>query len=142
MSSRINSLALNLARIGDDHEVLSRIARLSLICSVGIFSSTIYAQDFKDVEGDAQVGRKTVPIIYPSLAAPALAAAILGWSAFLINLWQVSYVTAMVFGSTALFTALSYMSSSTVVGYQWSYYFYNVSRAVSSSTSISSPDTH
>ncbi|KLO11399.1 hypothetical protein SCHPADRAFT_831206 [Schizopora paradoxa] len=112
--------------IGDDHTSLSRVAQRALICSLGIFASTIYAQDFKDVEGDAKVGRKTVPIIYPSLAAPALSLAMLGWSVFLINLWHIGYLTASAFGSMALFTAMSYLSSTTVVGYQKSYYLYNI----------------
>ncbi|KLO06879.1 hypothetical protein SCHPADRAFT_945726 [Schizopora paradoxa] len=112
--------------IGDDRTSLSQIAELSLFCSFGIFSSTIYAQDFKDVKGDAQVERKTVPILYPSLAAPALALSLVGWSVFLISLWQVGVVTATVFGATALLTALSYMWSSSVVGFQRSYYLYNV----------------
>ncbi|KLO17151.1 hypothetical protein SCHPADRAFT_821934 [Schizopora paradoxa] len=111
--------------IGDDRTRLSRVAELSLICSVGIFSSTFHAQDFKDVDGDAQVGRKTVPIMYPNLAAPALAITLLGWSAYLITLWQVGLVTATLFGGTAVLTSLAYLYSTTIVQYQWCYYLYN-----------------
>lgn len=105
---------------------MSRVAQLSLICSIGIFSTTIYAQDFKDVEGDALVGRKTVPIIYPALAAPALAFSILAWSAFLVHLWHVGYTIVFMFGGLAAITALSYLVSKSVLAYQYSYCFYNV----------------
>lgn len=76
------------------------------------------------MEGDALIGRKTVPIIYPSLAAPALAVAILAWSTFLVVLWQVSYATVFLFGGLAAFTALSYLMSNSVLGFQRAFYLY------------------
>jgi len=110
---------------GDTRHSLGHVARLSLICSIMLFATTIYSQDFKDVEGDELVGRKTVPIRYPTLAAPVLAATIQAWSIFLVRLWQVDLITTILFGILAAFAALSFTTSSTVLGYQRAYYIYN-----------------
>jgi len=110
---------------GNSRDSFGRVAQVSLVCSVMIFTTTTYAQDFKDVDGDALVGRKTVPIRYPTLAGPILAATLQAWSAFLVLLWQVDLTTTVLFGTLSVCTALSFVTSRTVLGYQRAYYIYN-----------------
>ncbi|KLO11398.1 hypothetical protein SCHPADRAFT_474344 [Schizopora paradoxa] len=110
---------------GDNRHSLGRIAQQSLACSIAIFTTTIYSQDFKDVEGDALIGRKTVPIMFPTFAGPILATTIQAWTLFLIHLWQVELFTSILFGSLAVCVALSFTASKTVLGYQRAYYLYN-----------------
>lgn len=95
-----------------------------------MFTTTIYSQDFKDVEGDALVGRKTVPIKFPILAGPVLAATIQAWTVFLIILWRIGLATSVLFGGLAVCVSLSFITSRTVLGYQRAYYMYNVSRVI------------
>ncbi len=68
---------------GNNRHYLDNTARLSVLCSAGIFFTTIQSQDFKDVEGDSLIGRQTIPIVHPKLAAPTLAMVLRGmvrWS--------------------------------------------------------------
>lgn len=48
--------------------------------SSAIYGTTYHAQDFKDVAGDEIVGRKTLPMVYPSISRYAYLFLALFWS--------------------------------------------------------------
>lgn len=42
-------------------------ARLAVFCSASVIFTTIQAQDFADVAGDAMLGRMTFPMSFPRM---------------------------------------------------------------------------
>ncbi|KAL5535076.1 hypothetical protein ACEPAF_3169 [Sanghuangporus sanghuang] len=105
---------------------LDNISILSVLCSAGIFATTIQAQDFKDTEGDRLVGRKTLPIVAPSVARPTLMLALLAWSSALSSLWRLAAVPAIVFHFLALSVGGRFMTLKSIKADQRSFYLYNV----------------
>ncbi|KIJ28085.1 hypothetical protein M422DRAFT_108208, partial [Sphaerobolus stellatus SS14] len=59
----------------------------SITLSTCIFFTTIQTQDFKDVNGDASVGRKTLPITHPFAARVFVAMGMFGWCCALAWIW-------------------------------------------------------
>jgi len=111
---------------GNDRYSLDGTARLSVLCSAGIFFTTIQSQDFKDVEGDALIGRQTIPIVHPTLAAPTLALALQIWSVVLAHVWHADVYTAIAASALSLWVGVSFLTSTCVKEYQQSFYLYNV----------------
>jgi len=111
---------------GNNRHYLDNTARLSVLCSAGIFFSTIQSQDFKDVEGDTLIGRQTIPIVHPKLAAPTLAMILQAWSVGLSILWHANFVTGIAVNTVALAVGLCFIFSTTCKAYQRSFYLYNV----------------
>ena len=63
---------------------------LTAVCISGaLIFTTIQAQDFADVEGDAALGRKTFPIFAPRASRVASLLAMCAWSLFLACFWGV-----------------------------------------------------
>jgi 4-hydroxybenzoate polyprenyltransferase len=98
-------------------------------CSAGIFATTIQAQDFKDEEGDRAVGRRTIPIVFPSFARWTVIVPLLMWSSGLSLLWGLDVTTSLCFITLGLFVGVQFLISKTVKSDQISFYWYNVSKA-------------
>jgi 4-hydroxybenzoate polyprenyltransferase len=96
-------------------------------CSAGIFATTIHAQDFKDEEGDRAVGRRTIPIVFPSFARWTVIVPLLIWSSGLSLLWRLDVTTSLCFIALGLFVGVQFLISKTVKSDQISFYWYNVS---------------
>lgn len=103
-----------------------------MLCSAGIFATTIQAQDFKDTEGDRLVGRKTLPIVAPELARPTLMLALLAWSVGLSSLWSLSTKVSLAYIILAVAVGLRYITFNSIKADQRSFYLYNVSVLISS----------
>ena len=99
----------------------------SILASVGIFATTIHTQDFKDVEGDRAVGRRTIPIVFGEAAKYTVLFPLLAWSVGLSVFWVLDYATAMVFTALATYVGVLYLRAKTVSEYQVAFYWYNVS---------------
>jgi 1,4-dihydroxy-2-naphthoate octaprenyltransferase len=57
-----------------NRHALDEISLDALCISLALITTTIHAQDFKDVEGDVKAGRTTLPmILQPSLARASFA---------------------------------------------------------------------
>lgn len=64
-----------------------------LLVLAGAMSTTIHAQDFRDIEGDRVSGRRTVPLfIGDKIARAFLAVGITGWTALSCWLWDLGSV--------------------------------------------------
>lgn len=79
------------------------------------------------MEGDTLIGRQTIPIVHPKLAAPTLAMVLQAWSVGLSILWHANLVTGMAINTLALAVGLCFLLSKTCHAYQRSFYLYNVS---------------
>ncbi|TBU28077.1 UbiA prenyltransferase family [Dichomitus squalens] len=87
--------------MGATHD-LDNVSATAVCISGALIFTTIQAQDFADVEGDAILGRKTFPIYAPELCRIATVIAMSVWSLFLVSFWgigTVSGATFVVFGS-------------------------------------------
>jgi len=111
---------------GRNCEELDEIALSAVVASVGIFATTIHTQDFKDCEGDALVGRKTIPITMPSLARPSVFVGLMAWSIGLSIFWELNQLFSVLFCALGLFVSLRFMSLNSRHEDQVSFYWYNV----------------
>ncbi|KAI5120552.1 hypothetical protein M0805_000280 [Coniferiporia weirii] len=111
---------------GTNSHRLDSISATSILCSAGIFASTIQAQDFKDIVGDRLVGRKTLPIVAPTISRPTLLLGLLAWSVGLSSIWCLSTVVALAFNTLALLVGIRFMVFDTIRADQRSFYLYNV----------------
>lgn len=100
---------------------------VSVMCSFGIFFTTIQAQDFKDTEGDRLIGRQTLPIVVPFIARYTVIAGLLSWSAALTLIWEVDVMTSLSFHALALLVGVRFLTLKSVPQDQVSFYLYNVS---------------
>ncbi len=102
--------------------------------SMAVFATTIQAQDFKDVDGDKYIGRKTLPLLFPSSARETLFTVLIGWSIFLPLFWQLTPIVTGPFMALSGYVGWRYVMLRTSVEVdQVSFYWYNVSKTVCSS---------
>lgn len=106
---------------------------MSVLASAGVVASTIHALDFKDTEGDRQVGRKTLPILYPTAARPSLMFILMIWSAELSALWGLGITASIAFNALALILGTRFVTLTSVESDQRSSYMYTVSIQASES---------
>lgn len=101
-----------------------------LICAT-VFATTIFAQDFKDIEGDALIGRRTVPMLLSATAARTLLMILMGgWSIYLVQFWQLKALPAIAYLGCAAVVGGRFMWKRSVRDDQVSFYLYNVSVCV------------
>jgi len=105
---------------------LDKIAIASICISSGILATTYHAQDLKDIHGDRIAGRRTLPIVAPTIARLSVSGGLLLWSAALIVLWKLQWEAILTFLAPALLTAYRFLVLKTVPEDQVSFYWYNV----------------
>lgn len=104
------------------------MAILAICCSAGIFATTIHTQDFKDVVGDAAVGRRTLPITQPEFARFTVPVVLTLWSIGLGFTWELGWYTSFTFLALAIVTSWRFFFLRSIRQDQITfYYWYNVS---------------
>ena len=101
----------------------------SVICSAGIFASTIQAQDFRDTVGDRLVGRKTLPLVAPAIARPTLMFALFAWTTSLSFLWKLSVTAMIAFHCLVLFVGGRFILLTSVEADRRNFHIYSVSQS-------------
>jgi len=109
-----------------DNRTMDRVAVLSVCISAGIFATTIQTQDFKDVHGDRLVGRRTLPIIYPSIARYTVLIGLSSWSILLAQVWNLAWDARVVLFALSTFISYRFMTYNDIPEDQISFYWYNV----------------
>ncbi|TRM67493.1 UbiA prenyltransferase family [Schizophyllum amplum] len=72
----------------DHGRPLSSLSMMALVMTGTIFATTGQAQDFRDREGDAAIGRKTLAILLPQAVGRwSLAALLFVWTSVLVWFW-------------------------------------------------------
>ena len=102
-------------------------ARLSILCCVGVVTTTIHAEDFKDVVGDSLIGRKTLPIIAPAFTRYSFPFLTVGWSILLCMLWRLSLIVAVAYVALGMLVGYRFAIYNSVKEDQKSFYLYCVS---------------
>ncbi|KAI0657839.1 UbiA prenyltransferase family-domain-containing protein [Cubamyces menziesii] len=110
---------------GSNPRRMDDIAICSVLASFGIFATTIHTQDFKDVEGDRAVGRRTIPIVLGDAAKYTVLLPLFLWSTGLSVFWGLDLVTATFFTVLGIHVGLLYLRGKTVYEYQVAFYWYN-----------------
>ncbi|KAL5514483.1 hypothetical protein ACEPAG_2571 [Sanghuangporus baumii] len=111
---------------GKDIHSLDAVSWLSILCSAGIFSTTIQAQDFKDTAGDILVGRQTLPLVHPALARPTLMLALATWSMALSIIWNLSAEVTLLFNILGATVGGRFIFKAGTKADQRSFYLYNI----------------
>ncbi|TFK38914.1 UbiA prenyltransferase family-domain-containing protein [Crucibulum laeve] len=98
----------------------------AIACSALVIFTTIHAQDCADVEGDRALNRVTFPIYAPEASRVTLFLALIIWSIFLGQIWDISIENMMllcVFGS---YIGWRYYCLRSVEADKRSYLIYNI----------------
>ncbi|EKM54056.1 uncharacterized protein PHACADRAFT_174557 [Phanerochaete carnosa HHB-10118-sp] len=105
---------------------LEPVAVLAICLSTGIMASTYHVQDFKDVDGDRLIGRRTLPIVSPQHARKTVITGLMAWSVALTLIWKLDALASAVLlflGATVGGRFLLYRN---IRADQVSFYLYNV----------------
>nr|GAT49180.1 predicted protein [Mycena chlorophos] len=79
--------------IFDHGNVLSPTSVVAIVCSFLLHVTTGHAQDFRDLSGDAAIGRRTLPMLLPpTFARWSLTFLMALWTAALVALWTAALV--------------------------------------------------
>jgi 1,4-dihydroxy-2-naphthoate octaprenyltransferase len=98
-----------------------------VLLSAFAFGTTIFGQDYKDVEGDKLIGRRTVAIVFPqNVTRPLLMVLLIGWSAVLATYWELGQFATIAYVTLATAVGLRYVLIRGCRADQVSYYLYNV----------------
>ncbi|KAL1718546.1 UbiA prenyltransferase family-domain-containing protein [Schizophyllum commune] len=105
----------------------SKSATQALFTTGLIFATTGQAQDFRDREGDAAIGRKTLPIVLPQgLARWSLAVLLFSWTARLTYLWHPPLLMSVLVYALAGAAAVGFTSDYSEKADRRSYWWYNM----------------
>ena len=94
---------------------------------MAVVTTTIHAEDFKDVVGDALVGRRTLPIVAPAFARYSFPFLMIGWSIFLSMIWKLSLTITVAYIALGTLVGWRFAAYDSVKADQRSFYLYSVS---------------
>ena len=113
---------------GSNVQNLDEFNQRIMLISFAFFFTTGYVQDFKDVPGDAAVGRNTVAMRFPTAGRVVYAFAIIFWSILYSKMWEMEVTYASLFIAYALFMGFFALSFRTVKCDLLTYQLYCVSK--------------
>ncbi|KAG6369814.1 UbiA prenyltransferase family [Boletus reticuloceps] len=94
---------------GCDRSTIEPVALIAVVMSMVIFATTLHCQDFKDAEGDRMIGRKTLPILFPSLARISVMVGLPLWSVCLTCLWKIDAMCSVAFVAYASYVGMRFV---------------------------------
>lgn len=103
---------------------------MSFACNALIIFTTIYAQDFRDAEGDDVLGRLTVPLVWPEQSRIAILASLTLWSVGLSIACNVNIVVAVAFSLSGFSVGLRFYCKRSAEEDRRTYVWYNVSASL------------
>jgi 4-hydroxybenzoate polyprenyltransferase len=115
---------------------LESTAILAVLISIAMFATTLQAQDFKDREGDHSIGRRTLPIVYPSQARLSMFLLLPMWSICLTQVWGMDAFCSVAYVIYAGIVGSRFMVCKTTKADRVSCKLYSVSRTFFCMTSV------
>ncbi|KAL1742858.1 hypothetical protein HDZ31DRAFT_2151, partial [Schizophyllum fasciatum] len=107
----IGILCWGVAACFDHGRPLSSTSISALVITVLLQATTLHAQDFRDMAGDAAIGRKTLPMLVPRpWARGGLSALLLAWSIILVQFWSLPAGAALILYGVATVTAVCFLT--------------------------------
>ncbi|KAJ7174609.1 UbiA prenyltransferase family-domain-containing protein [Mycena filopes] len=110
----------------DDKTFLDGAGWLAILLSGSIFATTIYAQDFRDVVGDALIERDTIPLRFGNISRTVLLCGVVAWSIALSWIWRLDLFSAVALTALAQYAGGRFILHTTVEEDRKSYFYYNV----------------
>lgn len=105
---------------------MDHISTTAVCISSALIFTTIHAQDFADVAGDRELGRRTLPIHAPELSRRITLVALCAWSAFLCWYWGVGPVCSASYVALGVVIAVRFYVWRSAEADRRSYLLYNV----------------
>ncbi|KAJ4478449.1 UbiA prenyltransferase family [Lentinula aciculospora] len=122
-----NAGAASIANSGEFKAMKDGRLLYSFVYNGLIIFTTIYAQDFRDLEGDKLVGRCTLPIAVPEASRWAIMLSIWGWTLGLITTCHVTRSwMSLIFGAVGFAVGLRFYCFRTAIDDSRSYSLYNL----------------
>ncbi|TRM68641.1 UbiA prenyltransferase family [Schizophyllum amplum] len=110
----------------DHGRPLSPTSVNALLITALLLATTVHAQDFRDVDGDAAIGRRTLPMVLsPAFGRWSLAALLVGWSAVLVRFWLLPAGVAALLYILAAVTSVAFVRSKSSEGDKDACWWYN-----------------
>ncbi|GJJ13298.1 hypothetical protein Clacol_007550 [Clathrus columnatus] len=106
----------------DDHTHLTPVAIKAVIISASVFLTTIHTQDFKDVVGDKEIGRLTLPMIFPKASRISIPILLSLWSLLLQWLWNTNQFVSNILVALSIFIGARFVFKTSIVADQRSFY--------------------
>ena len=106
---------------------MDRVSVVAICLSGALIFTTIQAQDFADVQGDAALGRVTFPIYAPELSRVFTLFTLIAWSCGLSAFWEIGPLFSGVFIALGVVVGWRYYVLRTPEDDNDSYVLYNVS---------------
>ncbi|KAI0070189.1 hypothetical protein K474DRAFT_895382 [Panus rudis PR-1116 ss-1] len=110
---------------------LDTISILAICTNIAIHITTLHATDFKDVDGDRMIGRRTLPIIAPTLARYTMICGLTTWCAVLGYLWNTGILLWALLLFSGLYTGYRFVAMREVVDDRVSGNWYNLWLSIS-----------
>ncbi|KAF5335035.1 hypothetical protein D9758_017440 [Tetrapyrgos nigripes] len=111
---------------GQDPTRIDKVALSGILLTMCIIGTTVHAQDFKDVNGDKEAGRHTLPMLFPEGSRFTLMILLAVYSFMLPVVWSLDIATASSFGILGVLTGYRFMFKRSCRADQVSYYLYNI----------------
>lgn len=110
----------------DDNTRLAPAAIKAIILSSSVFVTTIHTQDFKDVLGDKEIGRTTLPLIFPKASRISILVLLPLWSFLLQWLWGTNQIVSYFLVALSIIIGGRFVFKTSVLADQRSFLLYNV----------------
>ncbi|EKM50879.1 uncharacterized protein PHACADRAFT_212805 [Phanerochaete carnosa HHB-10118-sp] len=111
---------------GADGQHLNSAAQFAIFSSAAIITTTIQVQDFRDVVGDALVGRATFPLVSERWARMSVVATVIPWSLALSKAQELDGSVAALFVFLGAFVGLRFLMYRSARSDETSYVIYNI----------------
>ncbi|KAJ7461956.1 UbiA prenyltransferase family-domain-containing protein [Mycena latifolia] len=108
-----------------DRHHFGALAKLALGLSLAILATTIHAQDYQDREGDRLAGRRTAPIVFPSISRYTTLVGLIGWSIILPRIWQLDIIAQSAVILLGTLVGVRCVAFRTVKDDEVTYFLYN-----------------
>ncbi|KAJ7862789.1 UbiA prenyltransferase family [Mycena olivaceomarginata] len=110
----------------DDKSFLDGPGWLAVLLSGSILTTTIFAQDFRDVVGDALINRDTIPLRFGRPSRIVLFLGVIAWSIALSHIWVLDISSSIALTLLGAFAGSRFIKYTTVEEDRNSYFYYNV----------------
>lgn len=117
----------NAFQLGPNRSRIQDPGNLAIVLLTVIIATTVHVQDFRDVKGDSQNGRHTLPMAHPLIARASVLPLMWIWTTTCIKIWGVSVEMAVPFFALATVIGYRFYRYNNVQADETSYALYNAS---------------
>ncbi|KAE9403357.1 hypothetical protein BT96DRAFT_815224 [Gymnopus androsaceus JB14] len=127
----LNAFGVSLYFMGtilvfDNHRDSHTTAVQAILVNAGVLATTLHAQDFRDIKGDLQSGRNTIPISQPILSRYSILVGLIFWAKVFNVQWSFGPIADGLFIFFSFWVGIRYCLLTSVRDDTLSYRWYNV----------------